>query len=105
MVASFSISGRFTAKLELVFVLTQENAFHFKANRKSIAFLKKWCQGIFKIAFRLRDRHVFMRQSLEILNLFSTLRGHSIITFALRGGGGIPHNANKSERGGGGVLA
>ena len=29
--------------------------------------------GIFKIAFRLRDRHVFMWQSLGILNLFNTL--------------------------------
>ena len=27
MIASFSISARFTAKFELVFVLTQENAF------------------------------------------------------------------------------
>ena len=27
MVASFSISARFTAEFELVFVLTQENAF------------------------------------------------------------------------------
>ena len=36
----------FTAKFELVFVLTFENAFswgfHFKANRKSIDFSKKW---------------------------------------------------------------
>ena len=39
------LSVTFTAKLELVFVLTFENAFsesfHFKANRKSIVLLKK----------------------------------------------------------------
>ena len=29
--------------------------------------------GIFKTAFRLRDWHVFMWQSLEILNFFNTL--------------------------------
>ena len=41
IVASFSISARFTAKFELAFVLTQKNAssqrFHFKANRMSIS--------------------------------------------------------------------
>ena len=31
-----------------------------------------------------------------------SLRGHSIITFALRGGGGVPQNANKANGGGGG---
>ena len=29
--------------------------------------------GIFKIAFRLRDGHLFMWQSLKILNVFNTL--------------------------------
>ena len=29
--------------------------------------------GIFKIALRLRDRHLFMWQSVEILNVFNTL--------------------------------
>ena len=29
--------------------------------------------GIFKIALHLRDRHIFMWQSLEILNVFNTL--------------------------------
>ena len=29
--------------------------------------------GIFKIALRLRDRHVFMWQSVKILNVFNTL--------------------------------
>ena len=40
LVASFSISPRFTAKIELVFVLKQENAssdrFHFTANRNPV---------------------------------------------------------------------
>ena len=51
-------------KLELVFVLTFEDAFsqnfHFKANRKSIGSSKKTVVAIFKIALHLRDRHVFM---------------------------------------------
>ena len=29
--------------------------------------------GIFKTAFRLRDRHVFMRQSVKVSNAFNTL--------------------------------
>ena len=29
--------------------------------------------GIFKIALRLKDRHVFIRQPVEILNVFNTL--------------------------------
>ena len=29
--------------------------------------------GIFKITLHLRDRHVFMRQSVEVLNVFHTL--------------------------------
>ena len=40
------LSTSFTAKFELVFVLTLENAcserFHFKANKKSIGSSKKW---------------------------------------------------------------
>ena len=52
MVASFSISTRFTAKFELVFVLTQEHAFsqrfHFKANRKSKGSSKNRYQGFLK---------------------------------------------------------
>ena len=51
-------------KIWLVFVLTQENAFSyrflFKANRKSIGSFEKLVLGIFKITFRLRDRHIFM---------------------------------------------
>ena len=29
--------------------------------------------GIFKIALHLRDRHVFMRQSVKVSNVFNTL--------------------------------
>ena len=67
----------FTAKLALIFVLTFENAFsesfHFKATRKSIGSSKKSVLGIFKIALRLRDRHVFMSQSVKVSNVFNTL--------------------------------
>ena len=45
IVTSFSVSAGFTAKFELVFILTQENAislrFHFKTSRKSIGSSKK----------------------------------------------------------------
>ena len=34
--------------------------------------------GIFKIALRLRDRHVFMQQFLEILNVFNAAIGKQI---------------------------
>ena len=36
-------------------------------------FFLKTLLGIFKIALHLRDRHVFKRQSLEILTVFNTL--------------------------------
>ena len=56
------LSVTFTAKLELVFVLTFENTFsscfHFKASRMSIG---------------LRDWHVFMWQSVKVSNVFNTL--------------------------------
>ena len=80
-VASFSILARFTTYFPLVFVLAQEKAFswsfNFKANRSRIlmpteGFSKKTAPGIFKTALRLRDWHVFMWQSLEILNVFNT---------------------------------
>ena len=58
----------------MVFVLAQENAFslrfRFRANTKSIG---SSVLGIFKIVHRLRDRHIFMWQSLEILNVFNAL--------------------------------
>ena len=42
MVASFSILARWTAKFELVFVITHKSAFHNKANRKKTGSSKKW---------------------------------------------------------------
>ena len=57
------LSTSFTAKFELVFVLTQENThserFHFKANIKNVGCSKKLLK-IFKIALCLRDRHIFI---------------------------------------------
>ena len=78
MVALFSkFSVSFTAKFELVLVLTQENAFskrfYFKTNRKSKGSSKKTVLGIiFKLTIRLRDQHVFMRQWQKILNVSNT---------------------------------
>ena len=73
----FLLSVTFTAKLKLDFVLILENlfseSFHFKANRKSICSSKKAVLGIFKIALRLRDRHVFIWQSVKVSNVFNTL--------------------------------
>ena len=72
----FENGDSFAAKFEFVFVLTQENtfseSFHFKTNRKSIGSSKKTELGTFKIALRLRNQHIFMSQSLEILNVFNT---------------------------------
>ena len=69
------LSASFTAKFGLVFVLTLKSAFsrrfHFQANRKSIGSSKKTVLEIFKIALRLRDRHVFMWRSVKILSIFS----------------------------------
>ena len=67
----------FTAKLPLVFVITQENAsfqsFYFKVNRKALGSSKngtRYFQNSFPF---LKDRHVFRWQSLEILSVFNTL--------------------------------
>ena len=69
------LSASFTAKFGLVFVLTLKSAFsrrfHFQDNRKSIGSSKKTVLEIFKIALRLRDRHVFMWRSVKILSIFS----------------------------------
>ena len=45
----------------------------FWSQLKEHTFFYKTVLGIFKIALRLRDRHVLMWQSLEILNVFNTL--------------------------------
>ena len=58
------LSVTFTAKLE---------SFHFKANVKSISSPKKIVLGIFKVALRLRVRHVFMWQSVKVSNVFYIL--------------------------------
>ena len=61
------LSVTFTAKFELVFLLTFENAL------KEHRFLYKTVLGIFKIALSFRDWYVFMWQSVEILNVFNAL--------------------------------
>ena len=45
---------------------------------KRASVLLKTVLGIFKIALRLRGRHVFMWQSLEILNVFNALNWKQI---------------------------
>ena len=71
------LSVSFTAKFVLFFVLTIENAFserlHFKVNGKSIGSSKKRYYKFSKKPPRLRDRHDFMWQWVEILNVFNTL--------------------------------
>ena len=47
--------------------------FDFKTNTASIDSFEKRVPGIFEKAFRLRERHVFMSHSVEILKDFSTL--------------------------------
>ena len=71
------LSATFMAKFELLFVSTQENPFsqrfHFNTNRKEHRLFYKTTLGIFKIAIHLRDQHVFMPHSLEILNIFNAV--------------------------------
>ena len=66
----------FSRTCEMVFALTQEKAsrrgFTLKPRKIPYAFLKT-VLGMFKIVLRLRQRHVFMSQSLGILNIFNTL--------------------------------
>ena len=57
------LSVTFTAKFDLVFVLTLENekrAERKKEKEKEHRFFCKTVIGVFKIAHRLRDQHVFM---------------------------------------------
>ena len=74
MVAPFS---KFYGKIWVGFCLNNEKCFFskvsFLSQRKEHRFFSKTVLGIFKIALRLRDRHVFMWQSVEILNVFNTL--------------------------------
>ena len=57
------LSGNLTTKFGVFFVLTLENAFGGFI-LKQTAVLE-----IIKIAFRLRNRQVFLWQSVEILNI------------------------------------
>ena len=47
--------------------------FCFKATRKDLMFLSKTVLGIYKIALRLRGRHVFMWESLGIWTILILL--------------------------------
>ena len=64
------LSLTFTANLELVFVLTFENVF---CSQKEHRFFEKTILGIFKRVLYLRDRHVFMWQSVKVSKAFNTL--------------------------------
>ena len=70
------LSTSYTAKYEMAFVLKLENAslqrFCFKVNRKILGSSKNGTR-ISKIVLCLRDRHVFIWQSLAILKVFNTL--------------------------------
>ena len=45
----------------------------FYSQQKELRFLYKTVLGIFNAVLRLRDWYVFIKQSLEILNVFITL--------------------------------
>ena len=71
------LSASFTAKLELNFCLNTGKRFFLrrsilKPTERAHVLLKNGTRD-FKIALRLRDRHVFMWQSLGILSVFNTL--------------------------------
>ena len=74
MVALFS---RFYGKIWVGFCVNIGNRFFLEdssySQQKEHRFFEKTVLAIFKIALRLRNRHVFMSQSVEILNVFKTL--------------------------------
>ena len=47
--------------------------FSFQSQQKEHKFFWKMLLGIFKMGLRLRDRHVFMCQSVKVSNVFNTL--------------------------------
>ena len=54
----------------------RQNLSWFLSNTRKRFFLEALLKNgtrIFKIAFSLRDRHVFLRESLDVLNFFYTL--------------------------------
>ena len=74
--------GMFYFKIWVGFCLNTGKRFFLEASiynqQKLLQFFQKTVQRIFKIALCLRDRNVFMWQSLEILNIFNTLNLNQI---------------------------
>ena len=68
------LSASSTAKFSFVFVLTGKcQVNRFSSQQREHRFFWKRALGIFKIALRWRDWHIFMWRSIKILNIFSTL--------------------------------
>ena len=74
MVAPFS---KIYGKIWVSFCLNTGKRFFlrvsFSSKQKEHRFFSKTVLGIFKIALRLRDQHVFIWQLVEILNVFNAL--------------------------------
>ena len=69
MIASYASLNIFCFKMSACFSWR----FYFKTSRKILCPSKKTVVGCFKTVLRLQDRHIFIRQSLEILNVFNLL--------------------------------
>ena len=69
----FTQSSKFYGKIRVCFCRnTGKRSFILKSTERTYVLLKTILET-FKIALRLRDRHVFERQSVNILNVFNTL--------------------------------
>ena len=69
--------NKFYGKIWVSFCLSTRKRFSlevlFWSQQKEHRFFQKMVPGIFKITLLLRERHVFIWQSLETLNVFNTL--------------------------------
>ena len=76
MIASYTLFNKFYGKMSLGFCLNKRKRFFLEVlfyNQQKDVWFYKTVSGIFKIAFRLWDRHIFMWQPLEILNVCNVL--------------------------------
>ena len=77
MVASYASCNKFYGKMSVGFYLNTEKRISlevlFDWQQKDLKFVLKTVLGIFKLIHRIRDRHIFMWQSLGILNIFNSL--------------------------------
>ena len=74
--------SKFYSKIWVSFCLNTGKRFFlevsFSSQQKEHRFFSKMILGIFKIALRLSDQHVFMWQTVKLSNVFNTLTSKRI---------------------------